>query len=40
MGMDCDDTNWIGPVVIMLIVDYGTSCVEPSDCLPARLRKK
>jgi hypothetical protein len=40
MEMDCDDTNWIGPAFIMLTLDFDTSCVEPTDCLPARMRKK
>jgi len=37
--MDYDDTNWIGPVIIMLTLDFDTSCVEAMDCVCRRMRK-
>jgi len=36
MEMDCDDANWIGPAIIMLILDFDTSCVELTDCVCRR----
>jgi len=33
MEMDCDDTNWIGPVIIMLTLYFDTSYVEPTGCV-------
>jgi hypothetical protein len=40
MEMGCGDTNWIGPAVIMLTVDWDTSCVERSVCVCRRASER